>query len=170
MRAAAQRAVLPRGGRPLVNNINGFGADRILHYRAVQHGTSRLLTRLRSEGRMAGSNSDTQDDRTAPKFRALWVALSDIMGTSATATLLRRAAKHAATHEPHVAQLVIHKPAFEYEYVTPSSWVDPQTEVRAVRSLLVALEPLLIELTGEIVIKRLQSIPEVRAVLRGEEV
>ena len=103
---------------------------------------------------MAGSNDDkSTGEEVAPRFRALWLGLSDIMGTSATATLLRRAAKH----EPHVTQLVVQKPAFEYEYITPTTWRDPQIEARAMRTLLQALEPLLVELTGEIVITRLRD-------------
>lgn len=112
---------------------------------------------------------DNSAGADSPRFHALWEGLTEIMGTSATATLLRRAAKHAATQQPDLIGLVIAKPALEYEYITPHSWLDPVVEGRAIRALLLGLEPLLVELTGDLVVNRLRAMPVVQSLLTEED-
>lgn len=97
---------------------------------------------------------------TAALFALLWNDLVDVLGSSATATLLRRAAKHGASRQPALQQLVIHRPAFEYEYVVPEAWKDEQQGLDELLVLVKTLVPLLEQLTGVIVIQRLYSIPE----------
>lgn len=116
----------------------------------------------------------TQQDAqpsAAALFAILWDDLSDVLGSSATATLLRRALKHGAGQRPKLKQLVIHRPAFEYEYVVPNDWHDDEVGRDELVVLVRMLIPLLRELTGVIVVQRLRSIPElVRAGLVNEEV
>ena len=104
-----------------------------------------------------------EDDRpnaatSEKRFALLWDDMVDLLGSSATATLLRRAAKHVASQQPTLRELVIHKPAFDYEYTVPPAWKNDGRDTLAL--LVRALVPLLRELTGPIVIQRLRSIPE----------
>jgi hypothetical protein len=101
----------------------------------------------------------SNDPTTASLFAILWNALTDLMGSSATATLIRRAAKHAARKRPGVGVLVIHRPLFEYEYILPEVWLDDRKAHDELSELVNALLPLLAELTGGIALGRLQSIP-----------
>ncbi|HEU0034099.1 MAG TPA: hypothetical protein VFQ53_25905 [Kofleriaceae bacterium] len=107
------------------------------------------------------ANEDpTPEPTTAALFALMWNDLVDVLGSSATATLVRRAAKHAARVHPRLQQLVIQRPAFEYEYVVPSEWLDDLQGRDALIVLVQTLRPLLEELTGPIVIRRLSAIPE----------
>lgn len=88
----------------------------------------------------------------------MWSTLTDLMGSSATAVLVKRAIKRAAGEQPAVQMLVIRRPVFDYEYLVPETWKDNgKAELAA---LMGALVPLLKELTGEIAVSRLRSIPE----------
>jgi hypothetical protein len=100
---------------------------------------------------------------TATAFQLLWDNLTDLIGTSATAQLVRRAAKHAQRYSPGLAALVIKKPAFEYEYVVPPNWNSDGSE--ELKALIETLHPLLVELTGMIVLQRLRSIPDLATLL-----
>lgn len=84
------------------------------------------------------------------------------MGSSATATLVRRAAKHASTKRPELGVLVIHRPKFVYEYAVPDRWTDNGHGREELDALVQALVPLLTELTGDIALQRLRSIPDIR--------
>lgn len=116
---------------------------------------------------MTATNDDPAKTRptAAVTFRALWDGLSDMMGSSATATLLRRAAKHAAQRHPDLHQLVITRPTFEYEYIVPDAWETLPCSTEGFRSLVGALKPLLVELTGGIAINRLRTIPGIEDLL-----
>jgi hypothetical protein len=107
--------------------------------------------------------TDQTSSNTATAFHLLWEQLSDLIGASATATLVRRAAKHAQARQPGLAALVIKRPAFEYELVVPSHWYDDGVE--ELKVLLGVLQPLLVELTGLIVVQRLRSVPALAALL-----
>jgi hypothetical protein len=104
---------------------------------------------------------------TAAAFQLLWDNLTDLIGASATAQLVRRAAKHAQRSTPGLAALVIRKPAFEYEYIVPAAWTDDGNE--ELRALVHTLQPLLVELTGMIVVQRLRSIPHLAILLPEDE-
>ncbi len=97
----------------------------------------------------------------AALFALLWNALADLLGTAATATLLRRAAKRAITHEPALAELVIARQSLEYGYTLPPTWKDGAGAPEGpLRSLVGELLPLLVELTGPIAVRHLAQIPE----------
>jgi hypothetical protein len=96
-------------------------------------------------------------------FALVWNALADLLGTAATATLLRRAAKRAVTREPALAELVIVRENLEYGYTLPSTWKDGAGALGGpLRSLIEELLPLLVELTGPIAVRHLAQIPELR--------
>lgn len=103
----------------------------------------------------------TADPSPAALFALLWNALADLLGTAATATLLRRAAKRAITREPVLAELVIARESLEYGYTLPSTWKDGAGALEGpLRGLVEELLPLLVELTGPIAVRHLAQIPE----------
>lgn len=110
---------------------------------------------------------ETQRTTTADSFQLLWDHLSDLIGTSATATLVRRAAKHALPRAPGLSRLEIKRPTFEYEVLVPATWRDDGSD--DLKSLVRTLQPLLVELTGPIVVQRLRSIPELAAMLMEDD-
>jgi hypothetical protein len=99
---------------------------------------------------------------SAALFVLLWNGLADLLGTAATATLLRRAAKRAAAREPALAELTIVRESLEYRYTLPSTWKDGRGAEGPMRALVRELLPLLVELTGPIVVRHLAQIPELR--------
>lgn len=107
-------------------------------------------------------------------FALVWTTLADIMGTAATATLLRRAAGSAASDEPELQQLVIGRHGLQYRYELPEGWQHAkQTQsYAAIRALVRELGPLLVDLAGPIVVTRLAQLEALRdaGVLSIEEV
>ena len=99
----------------------------------------------------------------AALFTLLWDALADLLGTAATATLVRRATRRAALHDPELAGVAIVRESVEYRYSLPSTWQD-RTAVaqRALHHLVEELLPLLVELTGPVAVRHLAQIPELR--------
>ena len=94
-------------------------------------------------------------------FGALWETLDDIMGSAATATLVRRALKHASSRWPGLDGLSITRERFEYRYALPESWQrEPDLGLSALKGLTRELQPLLVELTGAVVLHRLRSVRE----------
>ena len=105
-------------------------------------------------------------------FAILWDALADLLGTAATATLLRRAAKRAAVRSPELAGLVIDRDGLAHRYKCPPAWNDASEGTPpALRELVAELRPLLIEMTGQIVIQHLGQVLELRerGLFRPEE-
>jgi hypothetical protein len=93
-------------------------------------------------------------------FDLLWGALADVLGTAATAVLLRRAAKRATARDPALQKLLIQREATGYKYTVPSDWQEhgnraPEAELC---ELVRELRPLLLELTGSVVIQRLERV------------
>jgi hypothetical protein len=96
-------------------------------------------------------------------FAMLWEALSDVLGTSATAALLRRAARGATVRYPELDALVIVREDLEYRYAVPGAWDDRSGRTSpALRALVQELRPLLVEMTGAVVVSHLARIPELR--------
>jgi len=125
------------------------------------------ILRFRQNG--AGAQSEVS---AADLFALLWTGLADMLGTAATATLLRRAAQCALPGAPDLAALCITRESLEYRYTLPESWTSPVSEPCAALSALAReLWPLLVDLTGSVVTQRLAQIPELRAlgVPPGEE-
>jgi hypothetical protein len=84
-----------------------------------------------------------------------------VLGVPATATLLRRSLKRAAAREPAAALVQVLRDGFDYRPVTPDGWSQGSTpEGRAaLRALFAELYPLLRELTGPLLVRKLEQLP-----------
>ena len=103
-------------------------------------------------------------------FTILWGALADVLGTAATATVLRRAARRATPRCPELAELAIERETLEYGYTLPPAWKEPRGSMPpALRELVTELRPILVELTGQIVVRHLEQSPELRELLAAQE-
>lgn len=114
----------------------------------------------------------------AELFALLWAELTDVLGSAAAAILLRRShasatarppAKDMAAAAPLPAprdpeQLSITRDGLEYRYRLPRRWAE-QTPVamEELRQLVEQLRPLLVALTGQVILRRLDVRPEFRA-------
>ena len=99
----------------------------------------------------------------AALFTLIWESLADVLGTAATATLLRRAAKRATPRCAELTELAIDREKLEYRYTLPPAWANAAGRAPvALRELVAELRPLLVELTGPVVFRRLERIPELR--------
>jgi hypothetical protein len=103
------------------------------------------------------SHSDQDATSAAGLFDLLWGSLADMLGTAATATLLRRAIKQAASQTSWSEPLVVSRNGLDYEYRLPETWKQPGNEkaVGALRVVAAELRVLLVELTGPVVVRRL---------------
>jgi len=110
------------------------------------------------------SRSDQDATSAAELFDLLWGSLADILGTAATATLLRRAIKQAASQTAWSEAVVVIRNGLDYEYRLPETWKEPSNEeaVGALRVVAVELRVLVVELTGPVVIARLASLAPFR--------
>jgi len=100
----------------------------------------------------------------AELFSLVWQGLVEILGTAATATLVRRAATRAAATTPDLPSVVVNRDTVTYGYEVPAIWRRPD-DPRALHSLQMLLEELgllLRELTGLVVIRRLEHIGPLR--------
>jgi hypothetical protein len=95
-------------------------------------------------------------------FRMLWDALVDVLGTAATATIVGRAARRALPRSPELGELSIARVDREYGYVLPRSFDRADGPPAPLRDLFGELQPLLVELTGQVVLRRLERVPELR--------
>jgi hypothetical protein len=94
-------------------------------------------------------------------FALLWDALADLLGTAAAAAILRRAVRRAAAGDADLARFAIVRENLEYRYLVPPSWNESSDGAdRSLRCLVSELLPLLVELTGPVVVRRLAQIPE----------
>ncbi len=102
----------------------------------------------------------------AELFGILWDELAELLGSAATATLLRRAARRAARRNPELAELRIERMGLLFGYRCPPGWRATAGDAPAVLLELVAeLRPLLVDMTGQIVLQHLEKILELRALL-----
>jgi hypothetical protein len=91
----------------------------------------------------------------------LWDELVEILGPAATAALLRRSIKRAAEGGADLQGLAVARFRLAYALSEPR-WTSKETELVALRAVARELGPLLVELTGHVVIKRLSLVPELR--------
>ncbi len=109
----------------------------------------------------------------ADLFQRLWDDVADLVGTAATAALLRRALKRSSANHPELAAVVLRREGLEYGWALPAAWHDPERRdaVDHLRRLVCDdLLPLFRELTGPVIARRLAQSPElVEAGLAGEE-
>jgi quercetin 2,3-dioxygenase len=95
-------------------------------------------------------------------FDKLWDSLVDVLGTAATATIVSRAAHRALPRCPELGELAIARVDREYGYLLPRSFDRPDGPPASMRALLDEIQPLLVELTGQVVLRRLERVPELR--------
>jgi hypothetical protein len=108
------------------------------------------------------SSVDVASDemRGAALFKLIWDSVAEVLGTTATATLLRRAAQRAMARSPELGEFAVVRTDAGYTYTLPRALVGKleHTPV-ALRELVGELRPLLAELTGQIVVRRIEQIP-----------
>jgi redox-sensitive bicupin YhaK (pirin superfamily) len=95
-------------------------------------------------------------------FGMLWEGTAEVLGPSATATILRRAARRALPRSPELVGLDISRAAGEFRYSLPRSFEQAGEPPAPMRHLLEELRPLLAELTGQAVLRRLERVPQLR--------
>ncbi len=116
---------------------------------------------VRDGGSDGASSADVS---AAALFALLWDALADVLGTAATAALVRRAARAARARCPELDALVIVREGLEYRFTVPAAWNGRNgSSAAALRELAGELRPLLIAMTGSVVVRHLERIPELRA-------
>lgn len=110
------------------------------------------------------SRSDQDETSAAELFDLLWESLADVLGTAATATLLRRAIKGAASQTSWSEPVIVARKGLDYEYLLPETWKEPGNEkaVGALRVVAAELRVLLVELTGPVVVRRLERLAPFR--------
>lgn len=113
-----------------------------------------------TDGRPQNELVHAGESTTAAAFELVWSALTDLLGGAAAATLLRRALKLTAGRVPELRELSITKEGFEYRCTLPPSWSQPGAGGEALAELSRGLVTLLEELTGSVVLTRLQGIPQ----------
>jgi hypothetical protein len=103
------------------------------------------------------SQSDQDATSAAELFDLLWESLADLLGTAATATLVRRAFKQVAFRTSGSEPVIVTRRGLEYEYRVPEAWKQPGNEeaLGALRAVAAELRVLLVELTGTVVVARL---------------
>ena len=110
------------------------------------------------------SRSDQDVTSAAEVFDVLWESLADVVGTAATATLLRRSIKQAAARTAWSEPVVVARHGVEYTYRLPETWKQPGNAeaIGALRVVAAELRVLLIELTGPVVVRRLARLAPFR--------
>jgi hypothetical protein len=105
-----------------------------------------------------------RDEASSPPseiFDVLWTALIEILGSPATAALLRRSAKRRLGDFPELGELAITRKGFEYAYAVPPDWKHAnERSTAALQALIQDLCSLLLELTGPVVLHRLEALPQ----------
>lgn len=102
--------------------------------------------------------SEPSRHSSAELFDVVWRELSQVIGTTATAMLLRRAARNAANGAIE-AEVTIVREGFEHRYTVPDAWHEHGGATDTVERIFRELRPLLVELTGPVLIRRLAMSP-----------
>lgn len=109
---------------------------------------------------LSGSPGDGTPTTAADLFGLLWRMLSDMLGSATTATLLRRSRNAVAQRAPELAELQIDREGLEYRYRLPASWLAADAQaVNTMRDIVSELRPLLMELTGAVILNQLDANP-----------
>lgn len=96
-------------------------------------------------------------------FHVLWENLADVLGAAATAALVRRSAKRVASRVPGRESVAVAREGFTYRYTLPARWNEEDRETLvALRDLVKELLPILAELTGPVVVRRIEALAELR--------
>lgn len=95
-------------------------------------------------------------------FKVLWDRLADMLGTTATAVVVNRAARRARTRSHELYGLTVSCVDGQFGYVVPPSFARARGPSVALACLLDELRPLLVELTGQVALRHLEEAPELR--------
>ena len=109
-------------------------------------------------------NLGSSQPTAAELFDLLWENLAELLGTAATATLVRRATKRLAAEAPAPPMVSVTRNTVTYQYEVPESWrraADPDA-LRVLRAFAKELGVLLTRLTGSVVVERLEREPRFR--------
>ncbi len=117
---------------------------------------ARLLTKYGVPNRAALVRVALSDEReTGGSVREIYDALhetlSEVVGRTATEALLRRALRRAGSRHPELAELARTGGGSPVEW-----WTDGRHDMSYLRAIMRELWPLLIEITGPVVIARLE--------------
>jgi hypothetical protein len=116
-------------------------------------------SRVADSGR-SGADDAGAELRGAALFKLIWDTVSDVLGTTAAATLLRRAALRAMSRSAELGELAVLRTDAGYTYTLPRGLVGKVEHTPVpLRELVAELRPLLVELTGQVVVRRLDQIP-----------
>jgi hypothetical protein len=110
------------------------------------------------------NGNDPGAESAAELFDLLWGTLADVLGTAATATLLRRAIKQSAARTAWSEPAVVARDGLDFTYRLPEAWKQPGNDeaVDVFRIIAAELKRLLIELTGPVVVARLGHLAPLR--------
>ena len=110
------------------------------------------------------SANDPSGESAAELFDLLWGTLADVLGTAATATLLRRSIKQVAARTAWSEPVIVGRNGLDYTYRLPETWKQPGNDeaVDVFRIVAAQLRLLLIELTGPVVVTRLGQLAPLR--------
>ncbi|MHB8873171.1 MAG: hypothetical protein ACYC8T_05740 [Myxococcaceae bacterium] len=101
------------------------------------------------------------ESQPAALFDLLWRTVADVIGVPATATVVRRCVQRLTGRWPNLAQLTVSKAQYSFRYSTPPDWAEASEQSTAeLRDLVREICRLLQELTGSIVVYRLEQLPE----------
>lgn len=111
------------------------------------------------------SRGDQEATSAAELFDLLWGSLADVLGTAATATLVRRALTQVAPRTFAGEPVIVTRNGLNYEYRLPEAWKQTGNEdaVGALRIVAAELRVLLVELTGPVLVRRLTRLAPFRA-------
>jgi len=96
---------------------------------------------------------------SAVLLRILWDELADLLGTTATAVVMDRAARRARARNHELQGLTISRVG---GCVVPPALVRARGPSAPLSALLHELRPLLVELTGQVAVRHLEEVPELR--------
>lgn len=111
------------------------------------------------------SRGDADALSAAELFELLWESMADVLGTAATATLVRRALTQAAPWTSERESVIVARHGLDYEYRFPDTWKQTghAEALGALRIVGAELRGLLVELTGPVVVRRLARLAPFRA-------
>ncbi len=97
-------------------------------------------------------------------FGIIWTTLTSFLGSATTATLLRRTQKAVQRRGVALDDLVIRREGLDYQYEVPACWREGGEASGRVTfdNFIDELRPILAQLTGPVLLRRLDASPEFR--------
>ncbi|MDB4971142.1 MAG: hypothetical protein JWN44_6831 [Myxococcales bacterium] len=89
-------------------------------------------------------------------FAIVWETMVDVIGTAATATLVRRSSRRISQRNAQIDCVSVNRDGIDFNYTVPEGWRRSGGDaLAALQALAHELSPLLVELTGPVLIRRL---------------